>query len=480
MPYLPPIFLLSFSYLLPASFRFLSRYHSDTISLPVHYYPIPSPCLATCQVLGYFPPSIPVSTPYALRSTLLSFHFSPQKFAYPQILLYLCNRYPTNQPNLTNRTNLTNNTNSSNQAVMKKILSLILTLVATTTLWAYDFRSGDLYYNITSDTTVKVTYQYDWSSNNYAGLTTVTIPETVTYNDISYSVTGIGDLAFLRCSSLTSVIIPNSVTSIENSAFSGCISLTSVTIPNSVTSIGDEAFFDCYSLTSITIPSSVTSIGEIVFGTSIEEDIFVNYPFLATISIEDGNPIYDSRENCNAIIETATNTLIAGCQNTIIPNSVTSIGTYAFYGCFILSSISIPNGVTSIKDYAFAGCFNLSSITIPNSITSIGEGAFSGGFTIITIICEAIKVPTLESYVFSDRDISEAILYVPAESLEDYKVAEQWKEFGTILPIEELPAAVENTHIPSSTVNTCKLLRDGQLLIIRDGKTYTVMGTEVK
>ena len=130
---------------------------------------------------------------------------------------------------------------------MKKTLSLILTLVATTALWAYDFRSGDLYYNITSDTTVKVTYQYDWSSNNYAGLTTVTIPETVTYNDISYSVTGIGDLAFLRCSSLTSVIIPNSVTSIENSAFSGCISLTSITIPNSVTSIGDEAFFDCYS-----------------------------------------------------------------------------------------------------------------------------------------------------------------------------------------------------------------------------------------
>ena len=112
--------------------------------------------------------------------------------------------------------------------------------------------------------------------------------------------------------------------------------------------------------------------------------------------------------------------------------------------------------------------------------TSIGEGAFSGGFTIITIICEAIKVPTLESYVFYDRDISEAILYVPAESLEDYKVADQWKDFGTILPIEELPAAVENTHIPSSTANTPKLLRNGQVYILQDDKTYTVMGAEVK
>ena len=361
---------------------------------------------------------------------------------------------------------------------MKKILSLILALVATTTLWAYDFQSGDLYYNITSDTTVKVTYQYEWSSNNYAGLTTVTIPETVTYNDISYSVTSIGDLAFLRCSSLTSVIIPNSVTSIENSAFSGCISLTSITIPNSVTSIGDEAFFDCYSLTSITIPSSVTSIGEIIFGTSIENWPLLGDPILTTISVEDSNPIYDSRENCNAIIETATNTLIAGCQNTIIPNSVTSIGAYAFYGCSSLVSITLPCSVSSLGKGSFAGCFGLVSITLPNSITSIEDWAFNCT-SLVVVICEAVNVPELGLVVFYDLPLSEATLYVPAEALNDYKAAEQWKDFGTILPIEELPAAVENTHNSSSTTNPKKLLRNGQVYILQDGKTYTVMGAEI-
>ncbi len=244
---------------------------------------------------------------------------------------------------------------------------LFVALLATTTLWAYDFQSGDLYYNITSDTTVEVTYQYQWSSDNYAGLTTATIPETVTHDGINYSVTSIGDMAFWDCISLTSITIPNSVTSIGRGAFEYCSSLTSITIPNSVTSIGDDAFGDCHDLTSITIPNSVTSIGYRAFWGCFS---------LTSIVVESGNSTYDSRENCNAIIETATNTLIAGCQNTIIPNSVTSIGGSAFEGCISLTSITIPNSVTSIESSAFSYCRSLTSITIPNSVTSIGEGAF--------------------------------------------------------------------------------------------------------
>ena len=137
-------------------------------------------------------------------------------------------------------------------------------------------------------------------------------------------------------------------------------------IPNSVTSIGESAFIWCTSLTSVEIPNSVTSIGG---------SAFYGCTGLTTMVVSSGNSIYDSRNNCNAIIETATNTLISGCKNTVIPNSVTSIGDYAFYECTGLTSVEIPNSVTSIGRNAFAGS-GLTSVMIGNSVTSIGDGAF--------------------------------------------------------------------------------------------------------
>lgn len=200
---------------------------------------------------------------------------------------------------------------------------------------------------------------------------------------IGNSVTDIGYAAFADCTGLTDVTIGNGVTCIGGSAFQGCTSLTCIELPNSVVSIGKSAFRNCTALTGIEIPTDVTEIGVLIFAgcTSLE-----------SIVVKDGNTRYDSRENCNAIIETATNTLFAGCCRTDIPGSVTSIKYDAFYECGSLASIVIPDGVTSIGGDAFRGCSGLESITIPNRVTNIESNAFYGcsGLKDVTI-CDGVK-----------------------------------------------------------------------------------------
>ena len=169
-------------------------------------------------------------------------------------------------------------------------------------------------------------------------------------------VTEIGGDAFWGCSSLTRISIPPSVTKIGKDAFRNCSSLTSITIPPSVTEIGSCAFYGCKSLTSITIPPSVTEIGNRAFAWCSS---------LTNISVSKDNKVYDSREDCNAIIHTESNTLISGCENTIIPPSVTKIGDAAFSGCKSLTRISIPPSVTEIREWTFSHCSSLTEVRIP-------------------------------------------------------------------------------------------------------------------
>ena len=341
------------------------------------------------------------------------------------------------------------------------------------------------------------------------GLTSVTIPNSVTSIGsstfsgcsgltsvtIGNSVTSIGKSAFADCSSLTSVTIGNSVTSIGDYAFEGCSGLTSMTIPNSVTSIGDWAFDGCSGLTSITIPKSVTSIGDVPF---------LLCSNLKTIDIDADNPNYSSERG--VLFNKDKTTLIqcpGGKQGTYtIPNSVTSIGDFAFAQCYALTSIEIPNSVTSIGEYAFYLCSGLTSVIVGNGVKEIvsptfagcplknitlgtglrkmSVGAFpynvmmdgydeyglpmpktdaSGNFiyTVEKVVCYAKVPPTIELSGASDYkgfldNFAEAVIYVPQESVSRYQAyTETWGRLD-IRPIKAATAdATSLTVTPSAS-----------------------------
>ena len=344
----------------------------------------------------------------------------------------------------------------------------------------YDYKSYIKYVSLPDG----ITSIGEWAFRDCSGLTSIEIPNRVT---------SIGSDAFDGCSGLTSVTIGNRVTSIGNTAFSYCTGLTSVTIPNSVTGIGDYAFYECYHLTSVTIGNSVTSIGSSAFG------------------------------GCS------------GLTSVTIPSSVTIIGEGAFFLCNGLTSVTIPNSVTSIGSSAFLGCTGLTSVTIGNSVTSIGDKAFKDCTGLTSITNYATTPQSINSNVFDNVNKSTCVLIVPKESVSQYQAANVWKEFThktvegdyTINYVDKDSQALYNhvvtlyvpvaptitgfTFVGWQTVSTMltdgitlqavyqadepfsapaaytnpanpaqKLIKNGNVYILTDDKTYTITGQIVE
>ena len=329
-----------------------------------------------------------------------------------------------------------------------KFFALTLALMASVSIQAHDFSVDGIYYNILDGNNVEVTFKGS-HVNQYVNeyINSINIPNEVTINNTTYTVTRVGDGAFYACRTLNSVTIPNSVTYIGDTAFYSCDDLTTVDIGNAVTRIGDGAFFRCSFLSSITIPNSVTRIGNRAF------------------------------KYCYSM--TSVN----------IGSSVTEIGEEAFDGCTILNSVTIPNSVINIGAMAFQGCKYMTSVVIGNNVVNIGNEAFRWCYSLTSVKCHNTTPPILGENIFEWGSLEMGpyeldTLYVPAESLNLYKEAEQWNLFNSILPIKETSyksqwcdtwnVMMMNSSLDPDEQKTTYRYQLAQDTVV-DGKTYTIL-----
>ncbi len=298
-------------------------------------------------------------------------------------------------------------------------LALTLCVFVPMSVMAVEVEINGLWYDVISKTKDAKVIKY--KSSPYSG--NIDIPTTVDYNGVACNVTSIADEAFLKCTTLRSVTIPNSVKTIGWRSFADCINLTSVAIGNGVTSIGDHAFSYCTHLTSATIPNSVTVIEAFAF----------EHTGLTSVTIPNG-------------VTSIGGYAFSGCSglsSVTIPNSVTAIGSSAFQDCSSLTSVTIPNSVTAIGSEAFYRCSRLPSIIIGSDIKTIGQLAFANCDDLAEVYCYAEKIPdmitrwgSLCTNAFQNSYIEYSTLHVPQSAIEDYRNTEPWSGFGTIVSID--------------------------------------------
>uniref|UniRef100_UPI004024F45F leucine-rich repeat protein n=1 Tax=Candidatus Limisoma sp. TaxID=3076476 RepID=UPI004024F45F len=309
-----------------------------------------------------------------------------------------------------------------------RLLLLASAIATSLSAAAYSFESAGIYYNITGDNTVEVTYS-DRNNNTYSG--SISVPETVTNNGTEYSVTKIGEYAF-QGSAVTSVSMPECITSIGQYACNECGSLETVVLPTNLDDFSGWCIFrNCRNLKNIAIPENVT---EIPNGT------FINCSSLAAITIPHGVSEIGSNAfyGCSSLtsieipegVEYLYEQVFYGCtalESVKLPQNLLQIGNNCFYRCSSLENVTIPEGVTTIGNSAFYGC-NLNALTLPSTVTSIGGSAFGNNNNLKSIICNAATPPTLDYEAFS-RGITPSIK-VPLHSIASYRKAFGWKDFS--------------------------------------------------
>ena len=373
-----------------------------------------------------------------------------------------------------------------------------------------------------------------------SSLTSITIPNSVTsignyafYNcssltsvTIPNSVTSIGNAAFYNCSSLTSVTIPNSVTSIGGSAFFYCSSLTSVEAPaiffeinednwvyitkslqkvvvnsgelseNALavinrsyktlqsldlsgvtnTEFADEAFKGCYNLKSLVLPSTLTRVSYMM----VAECVYLeNINIPATVEEIGDRAFEDCRSIQTITFGSAVPASVLGQANAPMAgtSALKKIGNWAFYNAHQLQNLEIPEGVTEIGDGAFYGCTYMEELTLPASVQSIGDNCFALCSKLTKIKCAAVVPPAIQAKTFYEvkRQIP---VYVPDEAVANYKGDMYWQEFNIQAASQQDSQGIEN--VQGDEVQSTKVIKDGQVLILRNGKTYTMQGQEVK
>ena len=354
---------------------------------------------------------------------------------------------------------------------------------------------------------------YKAGSPNASG--NVDILEKIVINGKEFSVTKISDFAFCILNDLIHVSIPSSVRTIGREAFAGCSKLESIDIKEGLLEIGQESFRGCVSLKSVLLPSGLESIGFAAFSacqqlTSINipasvSDIHVTSFYhsysLGTIIVEEGNSVYDSRSNCNAIVKTADNMLLIGCKNTEIPNSVTAIGEKAFMSCQGLTEIVIPESVQEIGKYAFENCTNLRMLTLADGLQAIRWGAFwNCGLTAVTVPASVREIEpgalwmsglaALTSLIedpfevnkICNLDACQTVLYVPAGTIEKYRATPDWNLFAEIQEVSpnKVGTVTSVSELSSGTLFDLQGRRLSCLhshsIYIKDKKKYVLKG----